>query len=124
MKIIKPVNKLSDERGYLIEIMQNGLWKQINHSFTKKGNKRGNHYHKYCHEFFYIIDGELKITIRNINTKEQRIAIMKRGDCFIIEPYEIHIVEALTDLELVVLLSSPFDPENPDLFREDGTQQN
>ena len=98
--------------------------KQINHSFTKMGTIRGNHYHKSCNEFFYIVGGELKLTIKNIKSEEEITAIMKKGDCFIVEPYEVHIVEALTDLEFIVLLSEPFNPNDPDLFREDGSQQN
>ena len=40
---------MNDERGKLIEIIREGDWKQLNYLTIKKGDARGNHYHKKTH---------------------------------------------------------------------------
>ena len=120
MRFIVPYKALSDERGNLIEIVKSKNWKQMNYSFTKEGSIRGNHYHKTIEELFYILKGEVKIEIHNLKTGMKETNIVKGGQGFIIELYEIHRVTALTDVEWIVLYSDVFDQTNPDIFRVDG----
>ena len=97
MKIIKPVNKLSDERGYLIEIMQDGVWKQINHSFTKMGTIRGNHYHKETTQHMLMTKGSLEYWYKEVNSDEVKMKLLKEGDLVSTPPYEIHALKILED---------------------------
>lgn|SRR3989338_919942 len=118
MKILKPVTEMRNERGFLLELVKDGSWKQLSHNFTKAGNKRGNHYHKKTYEFFYVYEGKLKLNVENLKTGKKEEHIINEGQCFVVEPYDNHVVEALTDLHLIILLSNAFDENDPDLFRK------
>ena len=108
-----------DNRGKLEEIVKIGLWRQLNRVKTNHGAIRGNHYHKYASELHYVMSGKLKLHIRNIKTNEEADYQFREGDCFVVEPYEFHVLEHLTDVDYIVLFSENFNPENPDLYRNE-----
>lgn len=118
MKILETNVIISDSRGALEEITKTGLWQQLNHVKTNQGAIRGNHYHKYTSELHYVLNGELKLHIRDLKTNEEADYLFGEGDCFVVEPYEFHTLEHLTDVDYIVLFSEKFNQENPDLHRE------
>ncbi|MBI2667491.1 WxcM-like domain-containing protein [Candidatus Woesearchaeota archaeon] len=117
MKIIKQKIIILDKRGILKEIAKNFTWKQLNYSITKKGSVRGNHYHKHTSELHFIVKGKLELYIKNLKTNKEYNYLFKKGSCFIIEPYEFHILKYLTYVELIVLLSEEFNLKNPDIYK-------
>lgn len=118
MKILNPEIAVSDERGFLKEISKGFQWKQLNHTSTKKGSIRGNHYHKKTLELFYILKGKIELNVKDLKTNEESVHHLQKGSCFIIEPYEIHTLKYLTDVETIVLLSEIFNQEDPDIYKE------
>ena len=115
---LKSRTVISDSRGELEEIVKAHLWKQMNRVRTNQGCIRGNHYHKYLSELHYVLDGELKVQIKNLRTKEESEYQFGKGSCFIVEPYEFHTVEHLTDADYIVLFSEEFNPQNPDIHKD------
>lgn len=109
---------ISDSRGALEEIVKASSWKQMNRVRTNQGAIRGNHYHKSILELHYILDGELKVRIKDLKTKKESEYQFGKGSCFIVEPYEFHTVEHLTDSDYIVLFSEEFNPRNPDLHKD------
>jgi len=117
MKHIKPNFRFDDERGFLIEIIKGDAWKQLSHSSTRKGTTRGGHYHKITKEFFYVIKGSAEVKIKNAKTGKEETFIAKKGDCFVVEPYDIHWLTAIEDAEWVVLLSKEYDENDKDIYK-------
>ena len=117
MKRIKLNTVIADDRGKLIDVLLNMNYKQMNHVITKKGTIRGNHYHKYTEEFFYILHGKVIVNVTNLRTNEVTNFTAESGSLFIIEPYEYHTIEILEDSEWIVLLSENFNPNDPDIHR-------
>ena len=119
MKILKTNVVISDRRGELEEIAKTGLWQQLNRVKTNQGAKRGNHYHEHTSELHYVLSGELRLHIRDLKTNEEWDYLFGEGDCFVVEPYEFHTLEHLTDVDYIVLFSERFDPETPDLHKDE-----
>lgn len=93
----------TDDRGTICQILSIPN-SQVNYLFTKKGAKRGSHYHKRNREYFYIINGKIKISafyVKNNAQKEEKV--FSKGDLFVIEPYAMHDFEFLEDTQMVVV---------------------
>lgn len=97
----------------LDEIYQRG-YRQINVITSKKGALRGGHYHKENEEAFYIISGELEITV---NGQRQ---LFHSGDFFDIERNDLHSFYFLQDTVLVSMYSNGVElPDgSKDIFTE------
>lgn len=119
MKIFETNVVISDSRGRLEEIAKTGLWQQLNRVRTNQGAIRGNHYHKSTSELHYVLSGKLKLHIRNLRTDEEADYQFGEGDCFVVEPYEFHVLEHLTNVDYMVLFSEKFNPKNPDLHKNE-----
>jgi dTDP-4-dehydrorhamnose 3,5-epimerase-like enzyme len=62
-----------DSRGQLIELRSNNIRKNMKHMFISYTHPdssiiRGNHYHKYKNEWFYIIQGKMKIKVKDLKS--------------------------------------------------------
>ena len=90
-------------------MIHNGF-KQINVLESKKGVKRGSHFHKRSIEAFYVINGSVEVTLLNKDNKE--IAVFNKGDFFEIHPYVLHNMLFLEDCLMVQMYDEPV--ENPD----------
>ena len=108
----------NDERGTITGIIQSGVWQEMNYITTRSGVVRGNHYHKKTQELFFIISGQIRITIYDVNKNDSaNIFIAKTGDAFIIQPYEVHRFETQTDSSWINMLSSPIGKDDDaDIF--------
>ena len=102
IEIISPNFVLEDERGCLTQLVREG-YKQVNFITSKKGVKRGGHYHKLNEELFYIISGKLTLSVQKGKVKE--IYRFKKGDMFKIGPKVIHSFEFEANTFLISLYS-------------------
>ena len=102
IKMMKPDFIFENEAGSLKQLVHDG-WKQINVISSVAGAVRGNHYHKYNDECFYVIQGAFRITIRKDEKKEEYL--MKTGDMFRVCPYVFHTFEYVEDTILVSMYS-------------------
>jgi len=60
------------------------------------------HVHKTMHEYFYLLRGNMKISVDN------KVIELKKDDLIVIEPGESHhIIEKSTDLLLMLLMPPP-----------------
>ena len=69
IEIIKPDFVFEDERGALIQLVHEG-WKQINVAVSKAGFERGNHFHKFNREGFYVVEGAFTLEAKLGSKKE------------------------------------------------------
>jgi dTDP-4-dehydrorhamnose 3,5-epimerase-like enzyme len=91
-----------NEAGSLIQLVHDG-WKQVNVISSIAGAVRGNHYHKYNNEGFYIIKGSFKLKVWKGDKKEEYL--IKAKDMFRIPPYVFHTFEYIEDTILVSMYS-------------------
>jgi|UPI000363FF17 quercetin dioxygenase-like cupin family protein len=89
-----------DERGYLKQISHEN-YGQVNVLFTKRGVKRGNHYHKVSTEYFFVISGSVNITVKQGEVIETEV--FTSGDFFEISPNIIHSMDFIEDCIMVAM---------------------
>jgi len=97
---LKPDFSFSDERGFLYQLCREG-WKQVNVSQTIKGTFRGGHYHKQTKEAFFIVSGEVEVTLEKDKQIEKQT--FKKGDFFMILPFVVHSFDFKDDTLMVAL---------------------
>ena len=107
----------SDNRGSIKGLIQDKTWKEINYVTSKKMQVRGNHYHKKATEGFFIINGKIKVTLTDLNTKEKREFFSSNGDYFFIKPMTLHTFEILEDSSWINMLSISLKGKNKDIHR-------
>ncbi|GEM_PF-340622 len=102
MKVLKRNPVFEDERGKIIDILENEPIEYVTFILSKKGTVRGNHYHKKSIQYTYVLKGKLKLLTqmpgRKIKTK-----IVKSEDLIFTPPTERHALIALEDSELLIL---------------------
>ena len=110
MRILKREFEREDTRGKLIQLIT-GDFKQLNVIEIKKGKTFGGHYHLKKEEFFYVIFGDIRVQINN--GYNQSMHYFTAGDCFLVEPFDRHIIEALEeDVMIVEALSEPYSEDD------------
>jgi quercetin dioxygenase-like cupin family protein len=106
MDKIQLKTSFNDERGDIIDLIENKVINAVTIVTFKEGAVRGNHYHKATTQWNYLISG--KIMIRTQKPGEDFIdAIMNPGDFFVALPNEYHALKALEDAKLLVLTKGP-----------------
>lgn len=100
IEFIKPDFVFADERGALTQLCRDG-WKQVNVSSTKAGVFRGGHYHKLNNEAFYIVDGEIEISLSKDGNAEK--VTVQKGDFFVLKPYALHSFNFKQDTLMIAL---------------------
>ena len=113
LKTIKTDFDFSDDRGTIVQLIHKG-YSQINVITSKKGVVRGGHYHERNEEAFYIVSGELTVTVNG------ETAHFKARDFFGIEAYDMHSFNFLEDTVLVSMYSYGVELEDgtKDIFSE------
>lgn len=106
---IEEFEKHIDNRGHLVVFLKNSNLKKKDKkfgqiyfiTFEKKGVTRGNHYHKKWREWFGIVNGKLKVILKNIITGEEIKFILdgssKKYVRLEIGPNIIHTFTSITD---------------------------
>ena len=102
IRFVKPDFVFENEAGSLKQLVHDG-WKQFNVITSVAGAVRGNHYHKYNDEGFYIVQGLLKLIVWDDKKREEYL--IKKNDMFIIPPLVFHTFEYLEDTILVSMYS-------------------
>ena len=92
-----------DKRGTITDIFYK---EQINHVAiikSKKGARRGDHYHKKTTQFMYITKGKLEYWYKKLNSKSKaKMKILKPGDLVKTPPLEMHALKMLSSNEFIV----------------------
>lgn len=103
MIIKKPKIFFKDKRGSITDIFYK---ENINHVAiikSKKGARRGDHYHKRTVQYMYITKGKLEYWYKKLHSKKKpRKKVLKPGDLLKTPPYEMHALKILTDNEFIV----------------------
>ncbi len=87
IEFLKPDFEFNDDRGKLMQLLH-GEIAQINYVESNPSSLRGGHYHKLNKETFFIIDGEVAVTVKKDGNEITHL--FKSGDMFSIEKNVIH----------------------------------
>lgn len=98
IEIIKPDFIFEDSRGSLVQLIHEG-YRQINVVTSKAGVERGNHFHRFNKEGFYVVEGAFLLEV-SLNGKSESYEFRK-GDMFIIRPDVMHRFVYREDTTLV-----------------------
>lgn len=102
----------SDERGCLTQLIHEGF-SQFNVLETRRGVRRGGHYHKVSKEAFFVVFGSVQVSLKQGDKEEE--ALFQKGDFFLISPGVIHSMYFPEDCILAAMYDVPVE-------REDGTK--
>lgn len=115
-RLLEPEFSHKDERGSLLQLVSKG-YSQVNVLSSKRGVTRGGHYHKVCHEAFYVVSGTVRVTLEKDGAVET--ADFTEGSFFEIEPYTAHEMYFLEDCVMVALYDKPVETEDgKDIFEK------
>lgn len=113
----------SDNRGWLVETVKAGSGGQCFVSSTHPGITRGNHYHRFKVERFFVLQGKAHIKLRKLFTDEVVCYEVDGSspEYIDIPTLHTHCITNIGDSELITLFWADefFDPENPDTFFEE-----
>ncbi len=125
---ILDLDKKSDERGWLIEVLGGELpegceeFGQLHVSVAYPGKVRGNHYHIRKVEWFCVPAGQGLLLLKDQETGETQEVIMGVNNLktIKIQPGTIHAIKNIgeDDMVLIVYANESFDPEDPDTYYE------
>ena len=125
---ILDLDKKSDERGWLIEVLGGELpegcreFGQLHVSVAYPGKVRGNHYHTRKVEWFCVPAGQGLLLLKDKETGETQEETMGINNLktIKIEPGTIHAIKNIgeDDMVLIVYANESFDPEDPDTYYE------
>ncbi len=120
MKVIKKVYAFEDERGGIMDILENEPMEYVTIISSKKGSIRGNHYHKESVQYTFVLKGKLKL-LTQLPEKRVETKTIETCDLVLTPPMEKHALIALEDSEILVLTRGPRGGRNyeTDTFRLD-----
>ncbi len=107
-----------------MEIFCRELQKGLVYGFhSKPGTVRGHHYHKKKSEWFCVLRGKVKVTLKNLSSGQTEEYLLD-GDAssqkIFVPPGTSHTFTTLGPEEsfVVAYVSEAFDPRNPDTFSD------
>jgi mannose-6-phosphate isomerase-like protein (cupin superfamily) len=71
---------------------------------------RGNHYHRIKEEWVYLIQGEVRLVVEDIESKVREVVPLQTGDLAIIQPGVAHVLLTLRPGQAVEFSRVRFDP--------------
>jgi quercetin dioxygenase-like cupin family protein len=104
-KINTPVNH-SDDRGIIIDLIENQTINAITYISFTKGAVRANHYHKKTTQWNYVTKGSIKL-VTQFGDEEIKELILEKGDFAVTTPMEKHALVGLEDAEMLVFTEGP-----------------
>ncbi len=106
MKVIKTEINHQDERGAIIDLLENENINAITFiSFTKDA-VRANHYHKLTTQWNYVTKGSIKLVTQMGDEPKQEIVLTK-GDLAVTVPMEKHALVGMEEAEMLVFTAGP-----------------
>jgi quercetin dioxygenase-like cupin family protein len=106
MDVIKAVVNFKDQRGEIIDLIEDRNINAVTLITFTKGSVRANHYHKETTQWNYLLKGKIKLVVQvGDGVIEERI--LKPGDLVSTAPMEKHALVAVEDSDLLVFTEGP-----------------
>jgi len=107
MEITKIKPAFEDDRGSIWDFLTDENVHHIGFLISKKGAIRGKHYHKEQKQYTLVLNGKIKVTIKNLQNDNSVVETKELGkmDMVFFPPYLYHAIEALEDSECLIFTS-------------------
>lgn len=107
MEITKIKPAFEDDRGSIWDFLTDENVHHIGFLISKKGAIRGKHYHKEQKQYTLILNGKIKVTVKNLQNDNSVVETKELGkmDMVLFPPYLYHAIEALEDSECLIFTS-------------------
>ena len=76
----------------------------------RSGQERGHHYHERKIERFYVLTGELELSLKDIESSAVDKLIVKAGDRLRIHPRVAHVFRSINYSQVLEYSAEPYDP--------------
>ena len=115
-----------DQRGWLAEILRGeavkGSFGQLLITVAKPGFTKGNHYHLRKREWYCVVGGRGELSVWSKDGKNKTKLQLSSEELMLVEMPKKYFHKITNngdeDLVLVVYLSEPYNPDDPDTFYE------
>jgi len=77
---------------------------------ARTGQERGHHYHERSTERFYVLTGELELSLKDIESLASKRLKVKAGNRVIISPRVAHAFRSLMYSQVLEYSPDPYDP--------------
>ena len=98
-----PLQLIREKRGKIVDVFYK---ENINHIAiinSKKGVRRGDHYHKKTTQHILITKGVLEYWHKPLNSKKPaKYELLKEGDLVSTPPFEVHALNIIEDNQFIV----------------------
>ena len=111
MKLVHKETAFEDERGRILDILENGVIDSVTIISSKKGAVRGNHYHKESVQYTFVLKGEMML-FTQMPGEETEVTVLGPGDLAFTPPLERHALVARKDSEFLALTRGPRRGQN------------
>ena len=78
----------------------------------RAGSARGNHFHRVKEEQIYLMQGELKLVVGDIESSARESITLKAGDLAVISPRVAHALHTLSPGWAIEFSTTRFDPSD------------
>ena len=106
MDIIDLKPAFSDDRGHIIDLIDNEEINAVTIVTFTKGAVRANHYHKHTIQWNYVMRGEILLATQYPG-QDKVERVLKAGDFVITPANERHALKGLSDAEVLILTKGP-----------------
>lgn len=106
MQIKHVTPSYTDDRGEIMDILDHVAIDSSTLITSKRGARRGDHYHKESEQYLYVVSGKVKL-IAQMPDGQHSHAILERGYVAYTPPLERHTYIALEDSVFLVLTKGP-----------------
>lgn len=106
MDIIDLKPAFSDDRGHIIDLIDNEEINAVTIVTFTKGAVRANHYHKHTIQWNYVMSGEILLATQYPG-QDKVERVLKAGDFVITPANERHALKGLSDAEVLILTKGP-----------------
>lgn len=119
--LIKEFEIINDNRGSIVNLLENVKIKGVSLIFSKKGTTRSNHYHRDDWHYLYVLEGKMAYYERSVvepNNPYKKPVIVEKGQMIFSPPMKVHRTDFLENTVLICL-SKKAKNGNQDMIREE-----
>jgi len=95
-----------DQRGKIIDLIENRNINSTTYISFNKDAVRANHFHKKTTQWNYVISGKIKL-VTQIDEEPINEIILEKGDLVMTIPFEKHALVGIEKSELLVFTEGP-----------------
>jgi oxalate decarboxylase/phosphoglucose isomerase-like protein (cupin superfamily) len=106
MEKLKVTTSFKDDRGEIIDLIENESINAVTLITFCEGAVRGNHYHKQTTQWNYLLSGSIKL-VSQVPGEQLVETVMNPGDLIVTRPEVRHALVGLADSELMVFTKGP-----------------